>query len=103
METSIDYVDYTVAVVSTDEPKWHRRIRAWRDEYPDLVRIKTEPETNDGNMVATVPVNWVVLRPPKGLRMTDEEKVARAENLRNWRSGRPNIGILGETEGGESR
>ena len=101
METSIDYVDYTVAVVSTDESKWHRRIRAWRAEYPDLVRIKTEPEGNDGNMVAVIPVNWVVLRPPRGLKMSDEEKVARAANLRSARFKTPNIGILGETEGGE--
>ena len=99
METSIDYVDYTVAVVSTDEPKWHRRLRAWRAEYPDLVRIKTEPEGNDGNMVATVPVNWVVLRPKMSLKMTDEQRAARAANLRSTRFKTPNIGILDETEG----
>jgi hypothetical protein len=100
METSIDYVDYTVAVVSTDEPKWHRRLRAWRDEYPDLVRIKTEPEGNDGNMVATVPVNWVVLRPKMGLKMTDEQRAARAENLRKRTQETPTLGILEQTEAG---
>lgn len=99
VETSIDYVDYTVAVVSTGEPKWHRRLRAWREEYPDLVRIKTEPEGNDGNMVATVPVNWVVLRPPMGLRMTDEQRAARAENLRKRTRGTPTLGIPEDTEG----
>lgn len=83
METSIDYIDYTVAVVSTDEPKWHRRIRAYKEQYPDEVRIKTEPEGNDGNMVATVPVKWVRIKPPKRVNLTDEEKAVRAERLRN--------------------
>ena len=98
METCIDYVDYDVAVVSTDEQKYHRRLRAWRDEYPDLVRIKTEPEGNDGNMVATIPVDWVVLRPPMGLRMTDEQRAARAANLQNRRASRPSVGVLEHAE-----
>ena len=81
METSIDYIDYTVAVVSTDEAKWIRRIRAFKAKFPELVRIKTEPEENDGNMVAEVPVNWVQIKPPKGLTMTDEQRAALAERL----------------------
>ena len=99
METCIDYVDYDVAVVSTDEQKYHRRLRAWRDEYPDLVRIKTEPEGNYGNMVAVVPTNWVVLRPPKGLKMSDEEKVARAKILRNWRQSTAQCAAVEQTKG----
>lgn len=83
METSIDYVDYDKAVVSTDEPKWHRRIRAYKEQYPDDVRIKREPETNDGNMVAEVPVKWVRIKPPRRDNLSDEEKAVRAERLRN--------------------
>ena len=83
METSIDYIDHTVAVVSTDEPKWHRRLRAFKAQYPNEVTIKTEPETNDGNMVATVPVKWVNIRPPRRLDLTDEQRAERAEKLRN--------------------
>ena len=83
METSIDYVDYTVAVVSTDEAKWHRRIRAYREQYPDLVRIKNEPEANDGNMVAEVPVKWIKIKPPRACNLTDEQRAERAEKMRN--------------------
>lgn len=86
METSIDYIDYDKAIVSTDEPKWHRRIRAYRQQYPDQVRIKYEPETNDGNMVAEVPVKWIQIRPPRALNLTDEQRVERAEKMRNLRA-----------------
>ena len=87
METSIDWVDLTVAVVSTDEGKWIRRIRSYKERFPDLVRIKTEPEGNDGNMVALVPVKWVSIRPPRRVNMTDEQRVAAAERARNLRRG----------------
>ena len=83
METSIDYTDYTVAVVSTDEPKWHRRLRKFREQYPDQVHIKYEPETNDGNMVATVPVKWVKISPPKRMNYTDEQLAVLSERARN--------------------
>lgn len=86
METSIDYIDYDKAVVSTDEPKWHRRIRAYKEEYPDQVRIKYAPETNDGNMVAEVPVQWIQIRPPKRMNLSDEQRAVLAERMRNTRA-----------------
>lgn len=98
METCIDYVDHTVAVVSTDEAKWHRRLREYKAKFPDSVRIKTEPENNDGCMVAEVPVNWIKIKPPIGLSMTDEERARRAESMRE---GRKNARISDASEGGE--
>ena len=83
METCIDYTDYEKAVVSTDEPKWHRRLRAYAQDYPDQVRIKYFPETNDGNMVAEIPVKWVRIKPPKHVNMSDEQRAALSEKMRN--------------------
>lgn len=83
METCIDYIDFDKAIVSTDEAKWHRRLREYKEKYPDLVRIKAEPENNDGNMVAEVPVKWVKIKPPRACYLTDEERIARAEKMRN--------------------
>lgn len=83
METSIDYIDFDKAVVSTDEAKWHRRLREYKEKYPDLVHIKNEPENNDGNMVAEVPVKWVKIKPPKVCNLTDEERISRVEKMRN--------------------
>lgn len=88
METSIAYTDYENAVISSDEQKWHRRIRKLKEEYPDLVRIKNEPENNDGNMVAEIPTKWVRVKgigPRRKVNMTDEQKNEATERLRKYR------------------
>ncbi|MCR5552708.1 MAG: hypothetical protein K6F19_06260 [Oscillospiraceae bacterium] len=102
METCIDYTDYESAILSTDEQKWHRRVRKWAEEYPGLVCIKTEPEGNDGNMVAIIPVKWVKLSPPRACNMTDEQKAENARRLALARNKLPHNGEI-ETngEGGE--
>lgn len=88
METSIAYTDYENAVISSDEQKWHRRIRKLKEEYPDMVRIKNEPENNDGNMVAEIPTKWVRVKgigPRRKANMTDEQKTEATERLRKYR------------------
>ena len=95
METSISYTDHDKAFVSTDEPKWHRALRAYAEEYPDQVEIRYHPETNDGNMIATVPVKWVKIKPPKRVNMTDEQKAVLAEKMRNLNA---KSGEIPETE-----
>ena len=82
METSIFWTDRETAVISTDEPKWHRKIRKLKEEYPDKVRIKNEPETNDGNMVAEFPVIWSRISPKKTVVLSDEQIAVRTERLR---------------------
>ena len=99
METSIDYIDYDKAVVSTDEAKWHRRLRKFHEQYPDQVRIKVEPETNDGNMVAEIPVKWVNIKPPRTLSLTDEQIATRLEKMRNSKKSLDCIEELEQTEG----
>ena len=83
METSIFWTDRETAVISTDEPKWHRKIRKLKEEYPDKVRIKNEPENNDGNMVAEFPVIWSRIMPKKTVVLSDEQIAVRTERLRN--------------------
>ena len=99
METCIDYIDYEKAIVSTDEQKWHRHLRRLKEQYPDQVRIKNEPETNDGNMVAEIPVKWVKIKPPKALNLSDEQIAARVEKMRNSKKSFENVEESGQTEG----
>ena len=99
METCIDYIDYGKAVVSTDEQKWHRHLRRLKEQYPDQVRIKNEPETNDGNMVAEIPVKWVKIKPPKALNLSDEQIAARVEKMRNSKKSFGNTEERDQTEG----
>lgn len=99
METCIDYTDREWAVISSDEPKWHRRMRQLMQEYPDKVRIKNEPETNDGCIVAVFPANWVKIKPKKALSLTDEQIAARTKNLQNSRKIIENSRETEQTEG----
>ncbi|MBR3688920.1 MAG: hypothetical protein IKL85_07595 [Lentisphaeria bacterium] len=98
METSIAYLDYDKAVVSTDEAKWHRYLRRLREQYPDQVRIKYEPENNDGNMVAEIPVKWVKIKPPKRMNYSDEQLAAMSEKMRNRASKPDDTSNLGTNE-----
>lgn len=85
METDINYTDREKAVISSDEQKWHRRIRVLKEQYPDQVTIKSEPETNDGNMVAEIPVEWVKpkkIGPGPKRNLTEEQKAEAAERLK---------------------
>ena len=101
METCIDYTDYEKAVVSTDEAKWHRHLRRLKEQYPDQVRIKTEPERNDGCMVAEIPVKWVKIKPPKAVNLTDEQIAARVEKMRNSKKSFVNTEEYKQMEGEE--
>ena len=101
METCIDYTDYDKAVVSTDEAKWHRNLRRLREQYPDQVRIKVEPETNDGNMVAEIPVKWVKIKPPRAVTLTDEQIAERVEKMRKSKKFFGNAEEPEQTEGGD--
>lgn len=83
METSICYTDKQHAYVSSDERRWINKLRDLRQKFPDYVRIDHEPETNDGCICATIPVNWVKIQPGRALTMTDNQRQAAAERLKN--------------------
>ena len=85
METCINYCTTDCAYVSSDERHWITRIHKLHEQYPDKVRIITEPKDNDGCIYATVPVKWVRVNPPKQMNLTEEQKKARADKLREYR------------------
>lgn len=85
MDTSICWQDRDIAYLSSDEYKWHRRIRALKDKYPDEVSIKYEPEKNDGCICATFPVDWVRVFPKQGQALTEERRKENAERLKKAR------------------
>lgn len=85
MDTSICWQDRDIAYLSSDEYKWHRRIRALKDKYPDEVSIKYEPEKNDGCICATFPVEWVKVQPKRIVIMTEDQKKEAAERLKKVR------------------
>lgn len=83
METAINYCTLDAAYVSSDEPRWKKRILKLAEAYPDDVTLLRRPEVNDGCIYATVPVKWIRIMPPK--RMSDESKARHAEIFRQYR------------------
>lgn len=73
------------AVVSTNEAVWIRKILKLADTYGEEVQITQQPEDNGGYLVAKVPKKWFVLRPPKKMNYTEEQKVAMQERMANMR------------------
>lgn len=64
METCFNYTGET-AYFSSDERKWHTKIRKLAAEHPDEVTILEQPETNDGCIYAKLPASWLKIVPPR--------------------------------------
>ena len=81
METTVEYTD-KVMYVSSDFPNIIRKIKKYREQYPDEVEITQEPEHNDGCICAKLPTKWLKISPPIKREMTDEQRKAAAERMR---------------------
>lgn len=76
-ETVFGYVDVDdIASFTTYERKWINKIKKWKEEYPDKVRIIAE--NADGTMCAHLPKQWFKVSPPKKI---SEEHRARMSEL----------------------
>lgn len=82
METCCNYTDKTM-FVSTDERWLINRIMKFRKEHPDEVDVIRPPEENDGCLYCKLPSNWLKITPPVKRELTDEQRAAAAERLRN--------------------
>jgi hypothetical protein len=82
METCFEYCESGKGWFSSDEKKWIKKIHELKEQYPDLVEIRNEPETNNGCICCTLPAEWMKIRPPRKLNMTEEERAAIGERLK---------------------
>ena len=71
--------------VSTDEKRMINRMLKLAGQYPDEVQILERPETNDGCLYMKCPADWLLIRHPKKVIMTEEQRAAAAERLRKAR------------------
>lgn len=85
METCIEYCEPGWAFVSSDERRWHTRIRKLAEQYPDEMVILKQPEENDGVIYAKFPPRWALIHPPRTRELSDEQREALAERLRQYR------------------
>lgn len=85
-ETCIEYLDVDKhATFCSSERKWINKIYKLKEKYPNEVHIEVSDEDNDGMIIASIPKSWMKVSPPKQMNLTDEQKAARAERMRNMK------------------
>ena len=85
METCLNYTNRDTAFFSSDERRFVNKVRKLKEQYPDQVRIISEPEENDGCIYCRIPVSWFAIRVPKKRILTDEEKQVLSERMKQIR------------------
>lgn len=85
METACEYLEDRVMRVSTDERRMITRLMKLAEQYPDEVEIIERPETNDGCLYLKCPADWLLIRHPKKMNYTEEQRAAMAERIKNIR------------------
>ena len=81
METCFNYTEKDHGFFSSDERKFINKVHKLKEQYPDEVRIITEPEENDGCIYCTMPIQWFTIRVPKKRVLTDEQRAELSERL----------------------
>lgn len=86
-ETALSYLDEdTHMAFSSSERKWINKILKYAESHPNEVRIRCYPDDNFGELVAYIPKRWLKISPPRKVELTDEQREALAERMRNARS-----------------
>ena len=85
METCFDYTTRECGYFSSDEPKYIRKVRKLKEQYPEQVRIIKEPKENDGCIYCTMPIQWFTIRVPKKRVLTDEQRAELSERMKRNR------------------
>lgn len=85
-ETAVGYLDVdNYASFDSSERKWINKILRLKEKYPEEVEIIKMPEDNCGSIAAHIPKSWMKISPPKKVNLTDEQKAAMAERMRQSR------------------
>ena len=74
----------TVTFPSTN--RFNSKLRKLAEEYPDEVKIRYE--NRDGSVVGTIPVKFIRITAPR--KLTDDQKEAAAERLKQMRENKNN-------------
>lgn len=85
-ETSyIHTLEDDFGVITTNEYVYINRFLKLAEERPDDVEVMHHPDDNYGVLMVRVPKKWFVVRPPKVMNFTEEQKAMYAESLRAYR------------------
>lgn len=82
-ETAMEYLtDEKHGTFCSSEDKWIRKIRKWKEEYPEQVTITHEPVDPEDCLIAHLPKGWFAVRPPKKMKLTEEQKRQASERMK---------------------
>lgn len=80
-ETNFDSTsDDTQGFFCTNEPKWLRKIAAWKAAYPEEVTVVSTDEL-DSAMVVRIPRSWLRIAPPIKRNYTEQQRQQMSERL----------------------
>jgi hypothetical protein len=85
-ECCIEWVkgDKTATVTFPGSNRYNSKIRKLAEEHPEDVQIRHDNQ--DGSLIATLPVKYVKISRPATKEMTEEQKQAVAERMREIRA-----------------
>lgn len=83
-ETCVEYIEQEItATFYSGERKLINKILKLAEERPDEVKIICMPEYNDGHILAHIPKSWLKISPPAKRTLSEEQRAAAAERMRN--------------------
>lgn len=86
-ETSyIHTLEDDFGVITTNEYVYINRFMKLAEERPDEVEVMHHPDDNHGVLMVKVPKKWFVVRPPKVMNFSEEERTARSQRMREFRA-----------------
>lgn len=91
IETCVEYITVdSYATFCSGERKWINKILKLKAQYPNEVDIITPPEQNGGIILSHIPKSWLKVSPPRKVNMTEEQREAAAERMKNLRKNSSN-------------
>lgn len=69
--------------VSLTNQKYINKVKKLYEKYPEC--FERYKENEDGSLYARIPLKWLKISKPKEVTMTEEQRLAAAERLRNSR------------------
>lgn len=73
------YRNEDYAYFSSSEQKYINRVLELADKHPKKVIILKTPEQNLGMIYCQIPKDWISIRVPRKLDLTEEQRAERAE------------------------
>lgn len=69
----------------SSEKKWVSKIEKYAESNPEVVIKRKDDDEGIISIIAEIPKKWIKISPPRKVNLTDEQRQALAERMRNAR------------------